>query len=118
MATAAGYEIDANTPARREVSERIADIMQEHVGKNRDHRIELRYRYRSGVTVCADGDEGVEEAPCVESDYVPTTWPGARAYPWLLWNMVYTILMACSLVIGKNSPRLYVSIKMDLHCPI
>lgn len=75
--------------------------MQKHVGKNRDHRIELRYRYSSGVISGADGDEGVEEAPCVESEYVPTTWPGARAYPCLLWNMAYTILIACSLVIGK-----------------
>lgn len=61
----------------QELRQKIRQHLLVHDGENKDHGIELGYRYEGSPVVFPDTDS----SPPAWSDrnYVPTTWPGARA---------------------------------------
>ncbi|KPI37044.1 Tetracenomycin polyketide synthesis hydroxylase TcmG [Cyphellophora attinorum] len=61
----------------RSLRDRIAAHVAQNDGENTDHGIELGYRYNgSGVIVT---DDASQEPAWTPKEYVPSTWPGARA---------------------------------------
>lgn len=63
---------------------KIAEHVNIHDGENKDHGIELGYRYNGSPVVV--GEDGATEPAWSERHYIPTTWPGARAPQVLLAN--------------------------------
>jgi hypothetical protein len=57
--------------------EEIARHLQTHDNENKDHGLELGYRYKSDVIVLLEDTSA--EPPWLEKHYIPSTWPGARA---------------------------------------
>ena len=53
------------------------DRVTEHDGENKDHGIELGYRYNGSPIIVPD--TGSIEPPWSERHYIASTWPGARA---------------------------------------
>ncbi|KAF5593412.1 phenol 2-monooxygenase [Fusarium subglutinans] len=62
----------------KELKERIHRHVQEHAGENQDHGIEMRDRYRNSPTILRPGDAS-KEPQWSHRNYIPSTWPGARA---------------------------------------
>ncbi|KAL6234084.1 hypothetical protein BDW75DRAFT_231465 [Aspergillus navahoensis] len=56
---------------------KISEWVGTHDGENKDHGIEMGYRYISSNIIMAS-DNPQDEPPFYEREYVPTTWPGAR----------------------------------------
>ncbi len=67
----------AETDHGRDFREKIAEHVKAHDGENKDHGIELGYRYNDSPIVV--GEDGASEPLWNYQDYVPSTWPGARA---------------------------------------
>ncbi|KAL3477407.1 FAD binding domain-containing protein [Aspergillus californicus] len=59
-----------------ELRKRVASHVDEHDGENKDHGIELGYRYRSSIV--SPRERGIEPR-WWEREYIPSTWPGSRA---------------------------------------
>ena len=60
-----------------ELRERIKKYVEETDGENKDHGIELGYRYNDSPVV--NHEKGAKEPEWSKRRYVPDTWPGARA---------------------------------------
>ncbi|KAH7007825.1 monooxygenase [Macrophomina phaseolina] len=76
MVKDAGEKLHADTPEGKYLRSRVEKLVTEQDGENRDHGIELGYRYRSAI-VLDDARDG-DEPPFVMHSYIPSTWPGAR----------------------------------------
>ncbi|ETN45772.1 uncharacterized protein HMPREF1541_09605 [Cyphellophora europaea CBS 101466] len=81
-----GWWADANkadaAPGRREESElksRIAQHVNAHDNENKDHGIEMGYRYNSSQVIVSSSEDATQEPEWSERHYIPSTWPGARA---------------------------------------
>ncbi len=61
-----------------EVRKQIHEHLQKNDGENRDHGIELGYRYNGSPVILTDADETTEPEWSYKN-YIPSTWPGARA---------------------------------------
>ena len=59
------------------VRAQIARHLQEHDGENKDHGIELDYRYTYLPVIVPDKDS--TEPVWISAHYIPSTWPAARA---------------------------------------
>ncbi|KAH6977517.1 FAD binding domain-containing protein [Ilyonectria sp. MPI-CAGE-AT-0026] len=59
--------------------ERIKTHVLSHDGENKDHGVELGYRYNGSPIVVEDAHDTEAEPEWNYRDYVPSTWPGARA---------------------------------------
>lgn len=57
--------------------EELAQHIKTHDNENKDHGLELGYRYKSDVIVLLEDISA--EPPWLEKHYTPSTWPGARA---------------------------------------
>jgi FAD-dependent monooxygenase len=69
-------KIYSQTDAAQQLKERIAKHVTQHDGENKDHGIEMGYRYDSPAVL---PDEDATEPPHDERLYHPGTFPGARA---------------------------------------
>jgi FAD binding domain len=71
-------KVIAQTESGKELRKRIADYVELHDGENKDHGIEMGYRYNdSPVVVLTDARS--DEPEWNFKTYIPSTWPGARA---------------------------------------
>lgn len=70
----AGPVFQSSTPEREALEKRIRDHVHLHDGENKDHGIELGYRYRDSPIIMVDEDEPEWSF----RSYIPTTWPGSR----------------------------------------
>jgi hypothetical protein len=66
----------SDTNEGKNLRKNIAAQVQTHDGENKDHGIELGYRYNGSPVVI--GEDG-NEPKWTYKDYIPSTWPGARA---------------------------------------
>jgi hypothetical protein len=83
MIAEAGAEIaTAQTDEGKRLRKKIAKHLAEHDGENKDHGIEMGYRY-NGSPVIVQDQESVEPE-WNPAYYIPSTWPGARAPQLLL----------------------------------
>lgn len=57
--------------------EKIAAHVGQYKGENTDHGTELGYRHNGSPVII--GDTSVEEPAWTFNEYIPSTWPGARA---------------------------------------
>ncbi|KAJ5723807.1 hypothetical protein N7488_001842 [Penicillium malachiteum] len=57
--------------------QRIKSQVTAHYGKNKDHGIEIGYRYKDSPIIVSDSNEPEPERNARQ--YIPSTWPGARA---------------------------------------
>ncbi|KAK5064728.1 hypothetical protein LTR84_000562 [Exophiala bonariae] len=69
--------VSSSSDEGKELREKVAHHVRTHDGENKDQGIELGYRYKSDVVVLLE-DAGTEP-PWSEKQYIPSTWPGARA---------------------------------------
>lgn len=67
----------ADTEEGQNLRIKIAEHVKAHDGENKDHGIELGYRYNGSPIVV--NENGADEPAWSNRDYVPSTWPGARA---------------------------------------
>ena len=74
----------ADTEEGQNLRLRIAEHVKARDGENKDHGIELGYRYNGSPIVV--GEDGVDEPAWSCKEYVPSTWPGARAPQVILAN--------------------------------
>ncbi|OAP58467.1 hypothetical protein AYL99_07557 [Fonsecaea erecta] len=77
-----GDMVTAQTPEGDDLRRRIAEHVLANDGENKDHGIELGYRYNGSPVIVRDEDteDGDEvEPPWTPRHYIPSTWPGARA---------------------------------------
>lgn len=66
--------------AGKALRRRIAEHVASHDGENKDHGIELGYRNDASPVVIPDHDASGASAPDWNyRNYIPSTWPGARA---------------------------------------
>lgn len=70
--------ITLSTPEGEALRERVAQLVQKQDGENRDHGIELGYRYNNSCVIASTEDEG-DEPGWTERKFTPSTWPGSRA---------------------------------------
>lgn len=73
-----GDAVISKTPEGDSLRGKIAQHLTTYDGENKDHGIELGYRYNGSEVVVPDED-GVKEPEWNRSHYTPSTWPGARA---------------------------------------
>jgi FAD-dependent monooxygenase len=73
-----GDAVISRTPEGDDVRAKIAQHVTTFDGENKDHGIELGYRYNGSGVIVPDKD-GVKEPEWNRSHYTPSTWPGARA---------------------------------------
>ncbi|KAF5232298.1 hypothetical protein FANTH_13042 [Fusarium anthophilum] len=77
--TEAGPElILSQSTQAKGLKERIHRHVQEHAGENQDHGIEMGYRYRNSPIILRSGAAN-KEPLWSHRNYIPSTWPGARA---------------------------------------
>ncbi|KAE8337412.1 hypothetical protein BDV24DRAFT_177516 [Aspergillus arachidicola] len=69
--------ITSSTPEGVDLRERVAQLLRERDGENRDLGIELGYRYSPSPVVVAPQNDG-DEPKWTERTFVPSTWPGSR----------------------------------------
>jgi hypothetical protein len=67
----------SRTDEGQRLREQIAKQVTDHDGENKDHGIELGYRYNDSPVVVPDSE--TLEPQWNKRDYVASTWPGARA---------------------------------------
>lgn len=75
-----------DTSEAQELKKKIADFVREHDGENKDHGIEMGYRFPGSPVIVSDEDVETSEKALVwpPRDYTPSTTPGARApHVWL-----------------------------------
>ena len=77
-----GDVLDADTPEGTELRKRLEEeILREKTSQFVSHGIALGYRYDASPIVAGDGTEA---PPLTVAQYVPTTYPGARApHAWI-----------------------------------
>lgn len=68
---------------------KISELLQTRDGENQDHGIEFGFRYNGSPIVVGEDDRS--EPPWNFRDYVPSTWPGARAPHVFLADMKVSI---------------------------
>ncbi|KIV81897.1 hypothetical protein PV11_04046 [Exophiala sideris] len=73
-----GNAVISKTPEGEGIRAKIAQHVTTNDGENKDHGIELGYRY-NGSRVVVPCEDGVKEPEWNRTHYVPSTWPGARA---------------------------------------
>ncbi|KIW28126.1 uncharacterized protein PV07_07808 [Cladophialophora immunda] len=73
-----GDAVTAKTAEGDAVRAQIAAYILAHDGENKDHGIEMGYRYNGSPVVLPDED-ATPEPDWTPERYVPSTWPGARA---------------------------------------
>jgi FAD-dependent monooxygenase len=74
--------VSSDTKEGQELRARIAEFVSTHDNENKDHGLEFGFRYKSHVIVPEHTNGTVTattEPPWHEKDYIPSTWPGARA---------------------------------------
>lgn len=76
--------ITAQSSEGKNLRERIAAHVQEHDGENKDHGIEMGYRYNGSPVIIHDPSS--KEPEWNAKQYIPSTWPGARAPQVFLTN--------------------------------
>ena len=75
-----GNQVTSQTPEGKDLRAQIDRHLQQNDGENRDHGIELGYRYNGSPVIFPDEEEdGVKEPAWDNKHYIPSTWPGARA---------------------------------------
>jgi FAD binding domain len=74
---AGGHTLISNSPEGKELRERIKSQVTVHDGENKDHGIEMGYRYNGSPVIIQDPED--KEPEWSVRQYVPSTWPGARA---------------------------------------
>ncbi|KIY03003.1 uncharacterized protein Z520_01469 [Fonsecaea multimorphosa CBS 102226] len=82
MVAKTGDTVTSRTAEGEDMRRQIAEYMLAHDGENKDHGIELGYRYNGSPVISLDEDsEGTTtaEPPWNPEHYIPSTWPGARA---------------------------------------
>ncbi|KNG83319.1 hypothetical protein ANOM_007572 [Aspergillus nomiae NRRL 13137] len=70
--------VRSETPAGKDLRERIRSHVLAHDGENKYLGIEMGYRHTTSPVIVPDGDPK-EQPPWTARDYFPSTWPGARA---------------------------------------
>jgi FAD-dependent monooxygenase len=78
MSTGTNGVVAAQTDEGKALRARIDEYMTTHDGENREHGIEMGYRY-NGSSVIVPSDDPSKEPRWDYRQYVPSTWPGARA---------------------------------------
>ncbi|KAJ9611193.1 hypothetical protein H2200_004376 [Cladophialophora chaetospira] len=73
-----GDAVTSQTPEGDEVRKQMHEHLQENDGENKDHGVELGYRYNGSPVIVTDQD-GTREPEWNNKNYIPSTWPGARA---------------------------------------
>ncbi|KAH0845670.1 2,4-dichlorophenol 6-monooxygenase [Fonsecaea pedrosoi] len=74
-----GDAVIAKTAEGDDVRRQIAEYIVAHDGENKDHGIEMGYRYNGSPVIFADDAGTTTEPEWSPERYVPSTWPGARA---------------------------------------
>ncbi|KAL2820938.1 monooxygenase [Aspergillus cavernicola] len=69
--------ITSASPTGQQLRQSLAQLVHTHDGENKDHGIELGYRYNSAVIAFTEID--THEPMWNEREFVPSTWPGSRA---------------------------------------
>ena len=69
--------VTSQTEDGKKLRAQITHQLQEHDGENKDHGIELDYRYNHSPVIVPD--EKSTEPVWNRAQYTPSTWPGARA---------------------------------------
>jgi hypothetical protein len=69
--------VTAQTEEGRKLRERITDYVNKFDGENKDHGVEMGYRYNGSPVVVPDNEAA--EPEWNTAHYIPSTWPGARA---------------------------------------
>lgn len=69
--------VTAQDAAGRALRQRIADHVLSHDGENQDHGIEMGYRNEQSPVVISEPNTSAPEWNY--RNYIPSTWPGARA---------------------------------------
>ncbi|PNP79742.1 hypothetical protein FNYG_06835 [Fusarium nygamai] len=62
----------------KELKDKIHRHVQDHPNENQDHGIEMGYRYNNSPIILRSEDAS-KEPEWRPRDYIPSTWPGARA---------------------------------------
>lgn len=70
-------QVTSDTEEGKALRKKIAEHVQESDNENKDHGIELGFRYKSTVIVSPESDE--VEPQWVHKHYISSTWPGARS---------------------------------------
>jgi FAD-dependent monooxygenase len=70
--------IRSETPAGRNLRERLRSHVLTDDGENKNLGIEMGYRHSKSPVIVPDGNPN-DEPIWTEKDYFPSTWPGARA---------------------------------------
>ncbi|EXJ73511.1 uncharacterized protein A1O5_03272 [Cladophialophora psammophila CBS 110553] len=73
-----GNAVTATTAEGDGLRRQIAEYITLHDGENKDHGIEMGYRYNGSPVVVPD-EESPTEPEWNPEHYIPSTWPGARA---------------------------------------
>ena len=73
-----GSTVTSETAEGEDIRKQIAHHLQENDGENKDLGIELGYRY-NGSPIILPEEDGSKEPEWSYRNYVPSTWPGARA---------------------------------------
>lgn len=71
--------ITSSTPQGEALRERVAQLVRKQDGENKDHGIELGYRYNNSCVIASTEEEEGDEPEWSERKFVPSTWPGSRA---------------------------------------
>ncbi|KIX01108.1 uncharacterized protein Z518_10174 [Rhinocladiella mackenziei CBS 650.93] len=72
-----GDAVTSKTPEGEHIRAQIAGHVTKFDGENKDHGIELGYRYHGSPVIVPD--KNTKEPEWNERHYIPSTWPGARA---------------------------------------
>ena len=73
-----GDAVTSKTSEGDGVRKQIHEHLQKNDGENKDFGIELGYRYNGSPVIITDAD-GTTEPEWSFKNYIPSTWPGARA---------------------------------------
>lgn len=68
--------ISSDSEKGKALREELAQHLVTHDNENKDHGLELGYRYKSDVIVLQEDPS--TEPPWLEKHYIASTWPGAR----------------------------------------
>ncbi|KAK1674051.1 monooxygenase [Colletotrichum godetiae] len=75
-----GADILSKKEKRKRLFHRIKTYTEAHQGENKDHGIEMGYRYNGSPVILQNEAGEVEQEPSWNSrTFVPSSWPGVRA---------------------------------------
>ncbi|KAJ5709101.1 hypothetical protein N7493_010435 [Penicillium malachiteum] len=75
--TAGESTVISDSPEGNALREKIKSQVTAHDGENKDHGIKIGYRYKDSPIIVSDSNE--PEPEWNARQYIPSTWPGARA---------------------------------------